>query len=143
MKTAMRTQIDTALRDEWLRTVEDLASQIAQWVAAEPGWSFEQIDTQEVEEVPLGKYTVSIWSIRTPEGEVRLEPMARNYPGHGFLELYAWPTLRRVHLVPSESDRDWRVRVDAGFNLRQPWDREHFIILVQDLIGVEDLTSAA
>lgn len=55
------------------------------------------------------------------------------------VELYAWPTLRRVHLLPSK-EATWQVRVDSGFNLRQPWDRDQFIMLVQDLIGALDIS---
>jgi hypothetical protein len=143
MKTATRTEIDTELRDEWLRTLDALQNQIAEWVRQEPGWTLEEVETKEIEEAVLGRYTVSVGSILTPQGEVRLEPLARNYPGRGIVELYAWPTLRRVRLLTSDTAGEWRVRVDSGFNLRQPWDRLHFVLLVNDLIGAEDLTAAA
>ena len=127
------------LREEWLDTIAFLQRQIKTWTDQEQGWSFTTQEEREIEEAALGRYAVSVWKLRTPEGEVRLEPIARNYPGRGIVELYAWPTLRRVHLLPGEAENDWRVRVDSGFNLRQPWDREHFITLVRDLIGAEDL----
>lgn len=126
--------MDEALRDEWLRTVEALQNQIADWVRQEPGWAFEEAGTEEIEEPPLGKYTVQIWSIRTPKGEVRLEPMGRNYPGRGRLELYAWPTLRRVWLLPNGATSEWRVLTDSGIYLRQDWTRENFVTLIKDLI---------
>lgn len=138
-KTAARADVHPALREEWLKTVADLQSQIKAWTDQEPGWAFTRQEAREIEEAPLGKYSVTVWKLETPDGEVRLEPIARNYPGRGIVELYAWPTLRRVYLLPGNSADDWRVRVDSGFNLRQPWDRERFITLVRDLIGAEDL----
>ena len=137
MKTAERAEVNAALRQEWLDTISGLQSQIKTWVGQEPGWAFTRQEDQEIEEEPVGRYSVAVCKIQTPDGEVRLEPVARNYPGRGIIELYAWPTLRRVYLLPG--DGGWRVRVDSGFNLRQPWDREHFITLVRDLIGAEDL----
>lgn len=134
MATATRTKVDTALRDEWLRTVDALANQIAEWVRQEPGWSFEETGTQEIEEPPLGQYTATLWSIHTASGEVRLEPIGRNYPGRGIIELFAWPTLYRVRLTQDDFWGGWRIRTDSGISLRQEWNRANFVILVRDLI---------
>ena len=130
-------KVDAALRDEWLRTIETLQSQIAEWVRQEPGWAFEEAGTQEVEDVQLGMYTVAVWGILTPEGEVRLEPTRLDFLGRRFVELYAWPTLRRVHLLHSPDGEGWRVRTDSGIFLRQSWNRENFVLLVRDLIEAE------
>ena len=137
MKTAQRMEVDTTLRDGWLRTVNALADQLAEWVRQEPEWSFEETGTQDVEEPPLGRYAVSLWSIRTPDGEVRLEPIARNYPGRGIVELFAWPTLYRVRLTEDASWGGWRIRTDSGISLRQEWNRENFFILVRDLVSAD------
>ncbi len=138
-KTAARTEVDPALRQEWLDTMTGLKNQIKAWADQEPDWTFTAQEEHKIEEAALGEYPITVWKLQTPDGEVRLEPIARNYPGRGIVELYAWPSLRRVHLLHGGSEDDWRVRVDSGFNLRQPWDREHFITLVRDLIGAEDL----
>ena len=138
MRTAARTKVDTALRDEWLGTVLDLKNDIKIWAYQKKGWSFTRQEEREVEEPHLGKYTVEIRRLKTPEGEVRFEPIARNYPGHGIAELYAWPTGYRVRLIQTEDD-SWRVLTDSGIYLRQPWDREHFVTLIRDLIGAEDM----
>lgn len=134
--------MDTALRQEWLNSTGELAYQLKAWVEQEPRWTMTSDEEVEVEEELLGAYSVALWKIITPIGEVRLEPIARNYPGRGIVELYAWPTLRRVRLLPGK-ENTWQVRVDSGFNLRQPWDREHFILLVRDLIGADDLIEAS
>ena len=139
MKTAALKEVDVSLRDEWLHIVEELKRLIEFWIAEEPGWSTSEGEEHRLQEDPIGAYSVTSMDIHTPEGRLVLEPIARNYPGRGIVELYAWPTLRRVHLLAGNDNSNWRVRVDSGFNLRQPWDREHFIALARDLIGAEDL----
>ena len=54
MKTARRMEVDTALRDEWLGAVDALAAQVAQWVRQEAEWSFEEENTEEIEEPLIG-----------------------------------------------------------------------------------------
>lgn len=141
IKASARSQVDSILRQEWLNQIGELADQVKGWIAQEPDWVIMPCEENEIEEQLLGTYSVTVWKINTPEGEVRLEPIARNYPGRGIVELYAWPTLRRVHLLPGK-EAAWQVRVDSGFDLRQPWDREHFLLLVRDLIGAKDLLEA-
>lgn len=137
MKTAIHTQIDIAMRDEWLQTVKGLKGQIKGWLIYEPGWEIMETGTKEIAEVPLGQYTIPIWRIQTPEGEVRLEPIARNYPGRGIVELFAWPTLYRVRLIQDDDWDGWRIRTDSGISLRQEWNRENFITLARDLVNAD------
>ena len=127
------------MRDEWLRTIKALQGQISEWVRQEPGWAFEEAEAKEIEEASLGLYRVSVWSILTPEGEVRLDPIARNYPSRGIVEMYAWPTAHRVRLIQSDNGTSWRVLTDSGIYLHQPWDREHLALLIRDLVGAEDM----
>lgn len=118
-------------------TITDLQRQIKTWTDQEQGWTFTVQEEREIEEAPLGEYSVSVWKLQTPDGEVRLEPIARNYPGRGIVELYAWPTLYRVRLVQDEEWGGWRVRTDSGIFLRQEWNRGNFIILVDDLLAAD------
>lgn len=134
MKTASKITVDTALRDEWLRTVTNLEHIIKEWVAQEPGWTTEAGETETIYEDALGDYTAPILTIHSPQGELHVEPIARNYPGQGIVEMYAWPTLRRVRLLPNDTSGEWRVLTDSGIYLRQPWDRESFMALANDLI---------
>ncbi len=127
------------LRDQWLQTIDHLQNQIADWVRQEPGWVFEEDSSQEINEPPLGEYTVTTWRIGTPSGEVRLEPIARNYPSRGIVELYAWPTAYRVRLIADADSGDWQILTDSGIYLHQPWDHEHFLTLINDLVGAEDM----
>ena len=134
MKTAARTKVDTELRDEWLSSLDELKNQIKTWIHGELGWSMEEVGTKEIEEPPLSLYTVRLFEIKTSQGQARLEPIARNYPGRGIVELYAWPTLRRVRLIQYE-DNNWKVLTDSGIYLRAEWNSANAIALVQDLIA--------
>ena len=135
MKTATAKPIDIALRDNWLRTIQQLEDQIKTWVYMGSDWSTEWSESREIEEELLGKYTVSVLTIHTPNGRLILEPIARNYPGRGIVELFAWPTLFRVRLLRGEEDSDWQVRVDSGFILHEEWNRENFVRLASDLLS--------
>lgn len=73
-------------------------------------------------------------TLQSQDGELRVEPVARNFPGRGIVELYAWPTLRRVRLLPNNEQGVWRVLTDCGIYLRQEWDRDSFMTLANDLI---------
>ena len=132
--TALK-KVDVSLREEWLQALQDLQNQIEAWVHQEPGWSAEWDEDHKIEEAPLGAYTVTPMNIQAPNGRLVLEPIARNYPGRGIVELYAWPTLFRVRLLRGDVDADWQVRVDSGFTLHQEWSRENFIQLANDLLG--------
>ncbi len=136
-RTKVNAKVDIALRDEWLRTVDGLAGQIAEWVRQEPEWSFVVQEVQDVEGPLLGQYLVTVWGIYTPDGEVRLEPKEQDFLGRQFVELYVWPTLRRVYLLPALDGQGWRVRTDSGIFLRQAWNCENFILLIRDLIEAD------
>lgn len=135
MKIASKTPVNTDLRDKWLHKIEDLHTEIRQWVSQEPDWTTKLSKTESIYEDLLGEYTAPLLTIHSPEGELRVEPIARNYPGRGIVELYAWPTLYRVRLTQAESEGDWRVRTDSGIYLRQEWNRENFITLIRDLVS--------
>ncbi len=134
MKTAARTQINTGLRDDWLRSLQDLQEQIKAWAAQEPDWTTEASETDTISEDALGNYKAPTLTIHAPDGELRVEPIARNFPGRGIVEVYAWRTLRRVRLIPHEAPEKWRVLTDSGIYLRQEWNRENFITLANDLM---------
>jgi len=136
-KVAARAEVDTALRQEWLDTVAGLQDQIKTWVSYEPGWSTSAGEDHHIEEGALGTYIAADINISTPSGRLVLEPVGRNYPGAGVMELYAWPTLYRVRLVRDGMNGGWRVRTDSGIFLRQEWNRENFITLVNDLLAAD------
>jgi hypothetical protein len=122
------------IRNEWVRSVEALANQVLEWVRLKPGWQADS-ENKDISEEPLGTYSIPIVTIHTPNGRLVLEPIARNFPGRGIVEFYAWPTLFRVRLLRGEEDADWQVRVDSGFILHEEWNRDNFVRLAGDLLN--------
>ena len=124
-----------ALHEEWKYALQKLAAQVSEWARLEPEWRVDELSTSTITEEPLGSYTAPVVTIHTPTGRLMIEPIARNFPGRGIVEVYAWPTLFRVRLLLGEFDSDWQVRVDSGFVLHQEWNRKNFIQLANDLLG--------
>lgn len=130
------------MRDDWLRSLAELEETLRAWVAQEPGWTTEAGETDTISEDALGEYTAPMLTIHAPDGELRVEPIARNFPGRGIVEVYAWPTAYRVRLIQGKAG-EWRVLTDSGIYLRQPWEREPFILLARDLMGADAMIPAA
>lgn len=128
----MRSRRD-ALREEWVRAVNELADEVSAWAREEPGWEVSTA-TAEIDEEPLGAYAVPVVTINTPSGRLLLEAIARNWGGRGIIEFYAWPTLHRVRLLSHLSGDSWQIWTDSGIPLRREWNRENFIQLSRDLL---------
>ena len=121
-------------REVWVQTTNQLLDQITDWVSAKK-WTVQR-ETRVINEEVLGAYTVSDAVINTPQGELKLEVMARGVPeAAGRVELSAWPTLFRVILLHHASQPDWTIYTDSGISLRQPWTQETFLTLVEDLLA--------
>jgi hypothetical protein len=117
-------------RNEWVQRVSALADQVQQWAVAE-GWSVERSE-KNLHEQLLGEYGVPALHMRAPGGELYLKPIALHIVGaDGRVDLEAWPTLNRVKLVGREGT--WQIVTDSNVPLREPWSRETFVRLVQDL----------
>ncbi len=149
-----RSQTEEIIQ-EWIDTLNSLYNQVEEWVATE-GWTCEREEV-EIEEGYLGKYMAPSMTITTPEGDLFMEPYARIViGGKGTVRFYAIPTLRRVKLLKemrelprsvsigsrpkttlSPLSEEWTVLTDSGIKLRQSWSCANFIILVNDLLGIE------
>ncbi len=112
---AMPEKVDIDLRDQWLDSLTLLADKVSTWASQEKGWRVESTDTQSVSEELLGTYDVPVLTIHTPEGRLILEPIARNFPGSGIVELYAWPSLFRVRLLQDQPGDEWEARIDSWY----------------------------
>jgi len=139
MTTTTFRKVNVFPHEKWGQTVNSLLDQLADWVRLEAGWSLEGSTGDD--SLPQDRITIesnpAAWSIHTPEGEVRLESERQDFLGRRFVELYAWPTLRRVQLLPDPNAKGWKVRTDSGIFLRQEWNRENCILLIRDLIEAE------
>lgn len=125
------------LKNAWVQAVNALAETVEHWASSQPGWSVER-QFKEVLEPPLGAYTVPILNIDTPKGRVVLEPMGRNtLRGEGRVELSAYPSAYRVHLLGRQNGSEWVIRTDSGLSWPFPWGEETFLALVNGLLEAE------
>lgn len=132
-KNAMAEAKRQELLDAWLNTINELMAQVREWVGQEPDWKVEMSETDSINEKHIGPYTAPVLTIWTPEGRLILEPVARNYPGEGIIEFYAWPTCYRVRLLQPATGEPWTVMTDSGIPLHQDWNKQNFITLARDL----------
>ncbi|MCA1596027.1 MAG: hypothetical protein LC772_06345 [Chloroflexi bacterium] len=125
-----------SLLDEWRQQINDLMKQIGQW-AKTRGWKV-KVSECSIEEDGVPAYKVEALEILlSQETRVRVEPIARfTLNRRGVVEVYGWPTLRRVRLQPAgTSGKSWDVITDSGIPLRQDWSEENFATLVGDLVA--------
>lgn len=121
--------------NEWRRIADSLVQQIQDWIKEIPDWHPE-LFPNEVREEALGTYYVPVLEVKTPEGELTLEPIPRMSPEDKIrVYLKAWPTLSRVRLVYDTASNTWEVVTSSNVPLRQEWNRENFHRLAQDLLS--------
>ena len=135
IKSLARTK-KIKVQPNWTEVVTQLTTQIKQW-AQEQGWTVtvgmvEEIDSRMVYEFPP-QWTE--FSITTPKGELRLELMGIVRGEMMSLKLTAWPTLYRVRLMNDGQSENWVVWTDSGIPLHQPWNKETFLTLANDLLA--------
>ena len=131
---------------EWVEIINALVQQISAW-SSEEAWNV-KIDRKQIDEGPFGVYDVPVITLEVPErkkfnsrwfrlpgGRLILEPIARNFPGNGIVELYAYPTLYRVRLILRSEMASWEVLTDSGIPLHQEWSKENFVTLANDLLA--------
>jgi hypothetical protein len=119
-------------RSIWTNIVTGFTDQVSDW-AREQNWRVDVRQLERSEEL-LGTYKVPLLIIQTERGAVIVEPVARVVAGsEGRIDIYAYPARFRVMLLRSSESGEWRIRTDSRVYLRQPWNKETFVGLVQDL----------
>ncbi len=131
----LAAKTEKALREQWLQSLKELVGEVSGWAIQQKGWHVESEAAQSVSEEALGTYDVPVLTIHTPEGRLILEPIARNFPGSGIVELYAWPSLFRVRLLQDQPGDEWEVRIDSWYVVPQQWNRESFVQIAHSLLG--------
>jgi hypothetical protein len=122
-------------RSEWVEAANKQADAVRRW-AEEEGWDVELSSGDGFESAP-GEHGIPVLTIRTPEGRVVFEPVAREILGAtGRIDLYAWPTLFRVMLI-RRLDGNWIIRTESGLNWPHEWNRETFLELAEGLVRAE------
>jgi hypothetical protein len=121
---------------EWNEAVASLMTQVEDWVTKIPKWDLIRLPAEErVEEI--GTYSIPIIEIKTPHGELTLEPIPRKTPGDKIRVYFqAWPTLYRVRLVYQPKGNTWEILTASNVPLRQPWTSDTFFRLAKDLLDI-------
>ena len=117
---------------EWTQDTTELFNRISAW-CDEEGWATEK--KSQLRDVPDKRETLEVetLSVTTPDGRIHLEPIGQRSDGRILVEVYAWPTLVRVHLVEKPGGKDWEVTTDVGVPFHYYVNKESFIQLVHDL----------
>jgi hypothetical protein len=123
-----------ARRKEWLHRLDELAATVEGWANAK-NWAWVR-EVKTISEPSLGTYDAPVVRVRSPQGEVRLEPVALDIVGgNGRVDLEAWPTLNRVKLTWRGSPPVMVIYTDSHVPLRLPWAQATFEQLVSDLLA--------
>ncbi len=103
----MTTATHPSDQREWIQTLEKLLGDIERWCRSR-GWEASR-STKPLHESRWGQdeYEAPMLAIHSPRGISYIEPVARYVVGaDGLVEVYAWPTLRR--LVLQRKGETWR-----------------------------------
>ena len=120
-------------RDDWIERVHSLIHQLAEWATAE-GWEVEH-QTRSIREKVFGEYEAPSLTIRLPEGELEVKPIALQMLAGptGRVDLQGIPTMSRVSLLGASGE--WVIMTDSNVPIREPWNRETFAQLAHDLLA--------
>ncbi|HVT88632.1 MAG TPA: hypothetical protein VHD56_07265 [Tepidisphaeraceae bacterium] len=130
MTTQELDQKSEERKSDWINRVARLIEEVEQWAAAER-WVSER-DHKQIHEDLIGDYVVPGLRIRTPGGDIFVNPIALHIVGaDGRIDIEAWPTLNRVKLLGRPGG--WQIMTDSNVPLPQKWGRETFTQLVRDL----------
>ena len=131
MSTINQNLNSNSIRDEWLALLAQLRDTITQWVQEDKWLVDEQQKT--ITEDKLGTYTTCELHVRSPQGNLIVEPVARFVAGaEGRVDISAFPTLHRFLLI--RKDGRWQLRTDSGVPWPKEWSRDTFLELAKHLV---------
>lgn len=117
-------------QDDWKEAVDHLVDEVEQWAHGER-WRTAR-ESKEITERNFGTYAVPVLLIKTPQGEVHLDPIARYVAGaDGRVDLYAWPSMNRMMIVRERGTGHWKIETDSGVEWPLVWSKD----TVKDLIA--------
>jgi hypothetical protein len=120
-----------AKRTAWVSLVKQLAADVTEW-SRSVNWEVAVLEKEMNLDDDLGPYVAPILNIRTQQGVIYVDPIARNLArGDGRVDIEDFPSLNRFLLV-REKDQ-WVLYTDAGIRWPMPWSRDTFVDLVRGL----------
>ena len=119
-------------REEWVQAVRELCDTISAWCQS-IGWPVRE-EVKTITEKELGTYEAPALIVDCPDGEIRVDPIARRViRAEGRVDLLSYPTLHRMMLLRIHGQ--WTVKTDSGINWPQPWNESTFVNLAQEMIS--------
>jgi len=129
-KTSDRNEVMSPKLRRWLRTLDDLLNEVEEWASKE-AWPVSR-KRKQLSETEYGAYATGVLDVKTPDGWLVVDPIAHSVVGaEGRVDLYSFPTLRRVVLI--RRGNQWALKSDEGLVLRRKWNRKTFLELARDL----------
>ncbi len=117
---------------EWKKLVDQTLAQIERWATAEK-WLTSRLEKTITEE-PLGTYSVPELFVRTPQGQLVVEPVALGIVGgEGRIDIMSFPSLNRVLLVRTSGT--WKIKTDSYVAWPKSWSKTTFIELANILLS--------
>jgi hypothetical protein len=121
-----------AKKDAWISQVSDLVETIKSW-GDERHWLIDE-HTKKLTEEHLGSYSVPELFIKTPQGQIVVEPVGRNIIGaEGRVDISSFPSFNRLLLV--SLDGQWVVKTDSRITWPAPWGKQTFYDIVDSLVA--------
>jgi hypothetical protein len=121
-----------ARKTAWISQVSELAETIKSW-GSEKHWLIDEHSKRLTEE-HLGSYSVPELFIKTPQGQIVVEPVGRNIIGaEGRVDISAFPSFNRLLLVSLEGH--WVVKTDSRITWPSPWSKQTFYEIVDALVA--------
>lgn len=117
---------------DWHVKTQELYQQVTAWSHQQDGWKVESENPYDE------RMDESALKITTSQGErIHLEPLGHRTDGRMLVEMYAWPTLRRVRLQITPSKPVWEIVTDSGVPFHRDLDALNFVQLVHDLSDLQ------
>lgn len=133
-----------AVRDEWVRTVEQLVTDVESWCRAND-WPTRRIGKRDSES-PVGEYVVPALLVQADLVKLMLEPVARFAAGtDGVVDLYRMPQYDDVASICRRNGA-WEVQYpfasapdpdagDPGSAPPKPFTSQEFTAAVRAMVG--------
>jgi len=116
---------------EWKSLLNQFADEVETW-AQEENWSIHK-SSKKLTERGLGSYRVPVLKLKSPDGEIWIEPTARFIAGggEGRIDIVGWPTHSRATLI--RNGNTWKIFDDYFKPVRKQWSKKALTTLIEQL----------
>ena len=127
----MQSDNDRGRRKEfWIRHIEEVCQEVKSW-AEEKNWQTHE--DKKLMSDNLGNYEAPTLSVKTSAGSIKVDPICTTAPiSPELIHIRSLSTSKKVLLVRDTND-GWVLRDGPESDWQQPWGREAFFNIVNDL----------